>query len=75
MSCRRCSDCQDQAHHWLDECTDADGNAVGPYFVCKHCEYTCAAAECGVCGEIVPVDITRRTKPFGTGIICLFCEA
>ena len=30
--CRRCSECADSSHHWIDTWTDA-----GNDYACKHC--------------------------------------
>lgn len=46
-SCRRCSECTRQPHHWLTsmpEFEPADGGE--PYIPCKHCD-----ARAGICGE------------------------
>lgn len=39
--CRRCSECPDSEHHWLDNGDFGNGDAQGAYigaqYVCKHC--------------------------------------
>ncbi len=45
-TCRRCSECLGEEHHFLDSCTNDDGNPVEPHFVCKHCE-----EKAGYCDE------------------------
>lgn len=45
---RPCVECPDAQHHWLDSCTDEDGNPVDPHYACKHCDATT-----GVCDECV----------------------
>jgi hypothetical protein len=39
MACRRCSVCEGQEHHWIDNYDfGAEGAPLGAYpFVCKHC--------------------------------------
>lgn len=34
--CRRCSECEGQEHHWLDDVTDDEK----PVLACKHCGAT-----------------------------------
>ena len=60
----------------MDECTDDNGEPVEPHFACKHCEHTCAAVDCDVCGELVPVEITitvPKTVPKTGKTVCAFC--
>lgn len=45
--CRRCSDCEDQPHHWIAESSD-DGEA---WFACKHCAERAEA--CDECEDAV----------------------
>ncbi len=56
----------------MDECTDDNGEPVEPHFACKHCEHTCAAVDCDVCGELVPVEITITVPKTGK-TVCAFC--
>jgi hypothetical protein len=37
MSCRRCSDCVGEAHHWM---MDADETCPEGQMICKHCPAT-----------------------------------
>lgn len=58
-TCRRCTECTGEAHHWR-ECglLEAWNPASGePAWGCKHCDYTCAGVECEACGEDIPVDV------------------
>lgn len=45
MTCRRCSDCPDADHHWIDnsECYGPED----PQFCCKHCD--ALGDECETC--------------------------
>ena len=61
-ACRRCTECDGEAHHWMEEFTDAQGKPIDPCFGCKHCEYRCAAVECSGCDEFVPVDIMNDQR-------------
>lgn len=36
MPCRRCSVCEDMAHHWLEDIDEADPPTY--VYVCKHCD-------------------------------------
>jgi len=45
-TCRRCSDCEGQDHHWQDGIFDDQDN-----YACKHCDATAPA--CSTCGGIV----------------------
>jgi len=36
-TCRRCTDCEGQDHHWMPDCDEETGL---PVMVCKHCEAT-----------------------------------
>jgi hypothetical protein len=44
-TCRRCSECQDSEHHWIDndECSGEDD----PAHACKHCD--ALGDECEMC--------------------------
>jgi hypothetical protein len=61
--CRRCSECQGQAHHWCSEIRTDDGRLQ-----CKHCDATAEDCEpcdglggvnfpCGECGGTGVVDV------------------
>jgi hypothetical protein len=59
MTCRRCSECEGQDHHWLDNQDfgndpDEAEDPTGNQYVCKHCE--AVGNECNECegeGEIM----------------------
>lgn len=53
-ACRRCSECQGEAHHWSDILRDDAGD-----FLCRHCDHVEPSAECSACGEDVPEAVTR----------------
>ena len=36
-TCRRCTGCEGQDHHWMPDCDEETGL---PLMVCKHCETT-----------------------------------
>ena len=39
--CKRCSECQDVLHHWIEEC-----NEVGePVVACQHCDFEMEMAD------------------------------
>lgn len=33
-ACKRCSECEGEKHHWMDDCND-EGD---PVWACKHCD-------------------------------------
>lgn len=45
--CRRCSECRNSEHHWLDNMDFED--ADDPEYVCKHCP--AVGTECSYCDE------------------------
>ena len=51
-TCRRCSECVGQSHHWLSNPDfgndDEDEGRTAREFDCKHCD--AAGRECDVCG-------------------------
>lgn len=71
--CRRCADCEDQRHHWMeDESEIAEGEMV---YACKHCDFEASGDEstfletvdgtdyflfvCEGCGEAGDLGIAR----------------
>jgi len=57
-TCRRCSECPTNSHHWIDnpsfgDCED-DGD-MGPSHLCKHCD--AVGDQCELCGgDGIPFD-------------------
>ena len=51
MSCRKCSECLDNSHHWIPNSSFGDDSAPEELqdveFVCKHCE--AEGTECEIC--------------------------
>jgi hypothetical protein len=43
LSCRRCSDCIGQEHHWMENFRLVD--ETDPYFICKHCPAACGESD------------------------------
>jgi co-chaperonin GroES (HSP10) len=59
--CRRCIECPDEAHHWIENSEFED--AGDPEFECKHCEAVCDSAD-DADGFAVPDGIARpRSQP------------
>ena len=49
-TCRRCSECRNNSHHWIDN-TDDPGDDIServPTHICKHCDQQ--GYECPACG-------------------------
>ncbi len=51
-TCRRCSECVGEHHHWLVICAEVDDDLIT--FRCKHCDATTEGVDCEACGDIVP---------------------
>jgi hypothetical protein len=78
LTCRRCSECADRDHHWLDngdfgsDPEDAE-DPTGNLYVCKHCDAVgddCAACEGS--GELMDEEacnITECPACAGVGIV------
>ena len=73
QTCRRCSECQGENHHWLEHCDDP-AEVAEPFvgYVCKHCD---ARAEmCDACsGAVEPGHVCDfgEEGPF----VCPGCHA
>lgn len=65
IPCRRCTECEGEAHHFMgpEPIPGEDGDDAG--FTCKHCPYTTPAVECAECEDLFPVDILRRPHANG----------
>ena len=65
-TCRRCSECADSEHHWIEDYDDVTDTEYG----CKHCQIR--GVECGQCwGEgIKPgTDDENCAKCSGHGVV------
>lgn len=60
-TCRRCSECTGQKHHWMTATPDADGD--GDIVVqCKHCDAETYGAMCDICGAVFPLPIGEKPE-------------
>jgi len=71
VTCRRCTECIGEEHHYMDDCVNDAGEPVDPFFRCKHCPYTCAAVDCEACGDLVPIDIVDEVNG---AVVCAMCR-
>jgi hypothetical protein len=63
VSCRRCSECVGQEHHWIDA-SDVEG-PDDPDLDCKHCD--AKAFTCEECDEEIAIAPNRRCRNCGGG--------
>lgn len=57
-TCRRCTECEGEEHHWSLEIL----NEAGDGFVCKHCPTESDGVDCERCGDIVPAMAAKHNK-------------
>lgn len=75
LTCRRCSECTGEPHHWLIDAADCDETTGTITIPCKHCQATVEGVICEQCMEIFPVtDCTMQESDEGETIYtCAGC--
>jgi hypothetical protein len=71
-TCRRCSECEGEAHHWIVILGEAESDSDHITIPCKHCSATTHGVDCEACDEIVPAAAAHMCEEDGTWL-CAAC--